>query len=68
MKLIKNPPKFTCSAEKDWVEVIGSTANITDEARALHGEIRCSFTGKNFMSCPCKRMQLLCFILLFKPN
>lgn len=46
MKFIKKMDKFHCDPEKNWVEVNGSTAFITDEAKALHGEIECSFTGK----------------------
>lgn len=46
MKFIKNVEKFHCDSQKNWVEVNGSTAYITDEAKALHGEIECSFTGK----------------------
>ncbi|XP_034238528.1 uncharacterized protein LOC117643644 [Thrips palmi] len=47
MKFIKRVEKFNCDPEKSWVEVNGSTAFITDEAKALHGEIECSFTDIN---------------------
>ncbi|KAK3922998.1 Arylsulfatase [Frankliniella fusca] len=44
MKFIKDVEKFHCDSEKNWVEVNGSTAFITDEAKALHGELECTFT------------------------
>lgn len=47
MKFIKKVDKFHCSSEKNWVEVNGSTAVITDQAKALNGEIECSFTDIN---------------------
>lgn len=44
MKFVKDEGPIKCSAEKDWVEVIGSTATITSEAKKKYGEIECSFT------------------------
>lgn len=46
MKFIKDVEKFKCSPQKNWVEVNASTAFITEQAKAIHGEIECSFTGE----------------------
>jgi hypothetical protein len=45
MKFIKSVPPVRCGEDSDWVKVNGSTAFITDEARARHGDIQCAFTG-----------------------
>lgn len=34
-----------CSEEKDWVQMVGGTAKITQAARDKYGDIECSFTG-----------------------
>ncbi|XP_069676617.1 uncharacterized protein [Periplaneta americana] len=44
MKFIKSAPPVHCWDTADWVRVNGSTAFITDEARARHGDIQCAFT------------------------
>lgn len=47
MKYMKYQPPIDCGPEKDWVEVNGSIARITDEAKEKHGDILCLFTGKH---------------------
>lgn len=44
LKFIKHQPPLECSPEKDWIEISGSTAYITQEAKDKYGEIECSFT------------------------
>uniref|UniRef100_A0A0K8SW36 Uncharacterized protein n=1 Tax=Lygus hesperus TaxID=30085 RepID=A0A0K8SW36_LYGHE len=44
MKFVKYEPPMDCKGEKDWVEIKGSRALITQEARRKHGDIECSFT------------------------
>ncbi|XP_072152981.1 uncharacterized protein [Bemisia tabaci] len=44
MKYMKYQPPIDCGPEKDWVEVNGSIARITDEAKEKHGDILCLFT------------------------
>ncbi|KAF6207185.1 hypothetical protein GE061_018424 [Apolygus lucorum] len=44
MKFVKFEPPIECKGEKDWVEIKGSRALITQEARRKHGDIECSFT------------------------
>ncbi|XP_039296130.1 uncharacterized protein LOC111050348 isoform X2 [Nilaparvata lugens] len=44
MAHIHKTDPIVCSPEKDWVEIDGSKAKITAEARQKHGEIECSFT------------------------
>ncbi|XP_063234136.1 uncharacterized protein LOC134537536 isoform X4 [Bacillus rossius redtenbacheri] len=44
MKFMKPVPPIDCGERPDWVRVNGSTAYITDEARARQGIIECAFT------------------------
>nr|CAD7573498.1 unnamed protein product [Timema californicum] len=44
MKFIKPVPPIDCGEKTDWVQINGSTAFITDQARSRHGDIECAFT------------------------
>nr|CAD7432974.1 unnamed protein product [Timema monikensis] len=44
MKFIKPVPPIDCGEKADWVQINGSTAYITDQARSRHGDIECAFT------------------------
>lgn len=45
LKFIKPQGPLQCSDEKDWVQMVGGTAKITQAARDKYGDIECSFTG-----------------------
>ncbi|GLG93133.1 Uncharacterized protein GBIM_00623 [Gryllus bimaculatus] len=44
MKFIKDTNPLVCTLKEDWVQMNGSTARITDEAREHYGYIECAFT------------------------
>ncbi|XP_014245819.1 uncharacterized protein LOC106664528 isoform X2 [Cimex lectularius] len=44
MKFVKDEGPIICSGEKDWVEITGNRAVITNEAKEKHGRVECSFT------------------------
>ncbi|KAK9504055.1 hypothetical protein O3M35_010490 [Rhynocoris fuscipes] len=44
MKFVKDEHPIKCSRENDWVDITGSKAVITQEAKQKHGDVECSFT------------------------
>ena len=49
---MKYVPPFKCtdqSHEEDWVEVKGSTAEVTEKIKGLHKDVKCEFAGKELI-------------------